>query len=788
MIKNYLKIALRNLLLHKAYSAINILGLSVGMTCSILILLWVRNELSYDRFHANSNYLYRIVCEASGFKAAVNPAGMPAGLKAELPVIKDFVRISTPSTTLFEYNNRKFEEKRVFYADSNFLDLFSFPLLSGDPQKALMRVDAVLITEAAAKKYFGNENPIGKLLKKNNNKNVIVSGILKNIPANSHLQFDFIMPIAAIAQTEQDLITNTWDNFNYYSYLLLDKNFNPTKENINDLNRKIDTIFSKRVPSVVASFQLQPLTKIHLHADQQVDLGGHGNIQYVRIFFVVAIFILAIACINFMNLATARSSRRAKEVGLRKVVGAVRSDLVKQFLGEALLISFVSLLLAALFVLLCLPIFNYLAGKQLGISLLDGKLLLSVLAIAVITALLAGSYPAFYLSGFRPVKVLKGNMKTMGANLVFRNVLVVLQFTVSIVLLAGTVIVYQQLQFIKNRDIGFNKENLIYIPMAGEIWEKQQTLKAMLKANPLTSNFAISSEAPTNLTTGTVEVNWDGKDPSMQQVFPILHISEEFIDVFKMQMIAGRNFSASHKADSNNYILNEEAIRVMGLRPEQAFGKSFSLWQIKGTIVGVVKDFHFKPLQQPIEPLIMRLNRWGGSVIVRMREGSAESTIGELKKIYAALNPAYPFNYNFLDADLDNMYKGERQLSNLFNLFAILAIFISCLGLYGLSAFVSEQRTKEIGVRKVLGASVFHIVYLLLRGITGLVAISMLIAIPLSWYAIHSWLENFAYHVNINWMVFAYACLAALLLGWLTVSYESIKAAIVNPVKSLKEL
>jgi ABC-type antimicrobial peptide transport system permease subunit len=786
MFKNYFKLAIRNILRHKAYSFINIVGLAIGMTCSILILLWVQNELSYDRFHANANQLYRITAQANDFKAAVNPAGMPAGLKQEIPAIKEFVRIMTPSSNLFEAGERKFAEKRVFYVDSTFLDVFSFPLSKGSRTTALHRIDGVLITESIAKKYFGKEEALGKTLRKNNGNYVTVTGVLADIPSNSHLQFDFILPIASIAQSDYDLKNNVWDNFNFYSYLLLDEKFNPTPVNISDFNSKMDEIYTKHVKDIKVNFQLQPLTKIHLHSNLQVDVTGHGNFQYVKIFFIVAIFILIVACINFMNLATARSARRAKEVGLRKVVGAVRGQLIGQFLGESLLISFFALLLAVGFVFLSLPLFNYIAGKKLAIHFLDGKLWLGLLSIAFVTGILSGIYPALFLSGFRPAKVLKGSMNKLGGNLLFRNGLVVVQFVVSILLLAGTIVVYQQLHFIKNRNVGFDKENLLYMPMSGEIWNKQDALKAELSKDPLTSNFAITSEVPTNLTSGTINIVWEGKDPQSQVVFPVMHINETFIDVFKMRMLAGRSFSTDFKGDSNNYVLNEEALRIMKKKPEEAIGQSFSLWEKKGIIIGIVKDFNFKPIQQPIEPLILKLNNWGGTVVVRTKPGSTEATIKSLEKIYTQLNPAYPFTYNFLDQDLDNLYKGEQQLGSLFNIFAILAIFISCMGLYGLSAFMSEQRIKEIGVRKVLGASVFSIVYLLSTGITRLIIIATFIAIPLSWFTINSWLNNFAYRIDISWVIFVVSALSALIIAWLTVSYESIKAAVMNPVRSLR--
>jgi len=611
---------------------------------------------------------------------------------------------------------------------------------------------------------------------------------MANIPSNSHLRFDFILPMSAIARWDDDLRTNTWDNFNFYSYIQLNKDFNATPAAIAGLNKQVNNIYKEHVKesTLKIDFHLQPLTSIHLHSNYQVDLAGHGNNQYVNIFFIVALFILAVACINFMNLATARSARRAKEVGLRKVVGAGRKQLIGQFLGESLLISFLALLIAVGLVWLLLPAFNELAGKELTIQFLNGKLLASLLGIALLTGLISGSYPALFLSGFRPVQVLKGNMKNMGGNLIFRNGLVVLQFIVSIVLLAGTAIVYKQLTYIKNMNLGFDKSSLLYLPMTGEMWNKQAAFKNELRNNNLTSDFSITNDLPTNLTSGTVNVKWEGKDPKSQVVFPTLFVDENFVDVFQVKILHGRSFSTEFKADSSNFILNEKAVAIMGMKPAEAIGKQLSLWDNKGTIVGVVKDFNYKPVQNPIEPLIIGLNRWGGTAVVRTKPGKTEATIKALEKISATLNPAYPFSYGFLDQDLANLYQGEHRMGKLFNLFAILAIFISCMGLYGLSAFMAEQRTKEIGVRKVLGASVFKVVYLLSTGFTRLILIAVVIAVPIAWFAINSWLKGFAYRVSADWVVFITASVAALLIALITVSYESVKAAVTSPVKSLR--
>jgi len=785
MFRNYLKVAWRNLVRHKAFSAINIAGLAIGMTCSIFIFLWVQHELSFDRFHANANNIYRLVCDAGEFKAAVNAAGMPGELKQKLPEIKNTTRITQQRTHVLETGNNKFEEQHLLYVDSTFLQVFTFPLAKGNVNTALFQPDAIILTEPLARKYFGNLDPVGKFLKKDG-KSLVVTGVFQEIPSATHMKFDAVMPMSAIANDNWDLKNNVWDNFNFYTYLQLNKPLD--QEGIKKFNQRIDAIYRTHVPekNIKLSFIMQPLTDIHLRSDYQVDVSGHGNIQYVNIFFVVAIFILLVACINYMNLATARSERRAKEIGLRKVVGAGRTQLIGQFLGESLLITILAMVLSIAAVFLLLPAFNNLAGKEIHFNILNGKWITGIVGFALITGIVSGSYPALFLSGFQPVKVLKGSRVVAGGNKFFRNGLVVTQFVVSIILLAGTVVVYQQLKFIREMNLGFDKSNLVYSNMKGDMWSKYEAVKDALKQNPLTSDFAVLDEVPVNVTSGTVDVKWEGKDPNSQVVFPTMRVSEEFFDVFRMKMLAGRPFSKEFKSDTSNYIINEKAARVMGYTPEKAIGKPLGFGNDQGTIVGVVKDFNFKPIQQPIEPMVLLLNRWGGVIVIRTLPGKTAESIAAMQKIYTSFAPENPFTYDFLDQNIGNLYQGEQRMGSLFNVFAVLAIIISSLGLYGLSAFMAEQRTKEIGVRKVLGASVSNMVVMLSSGVTKLIIIAVVIAVPLAWWAISSWLESFAYRVHINWLIFLGASLAALSLAWITVSFESIKAALNNPVNSLR--
>jgi predicted permease len=787
MLHNYIKITFRNIIRHKAYSFLNIGGLAIGMACSIFILLWVQNELSYDRSHKKAGQLYRLTCSVEDFNAAVTPAGMAEGLQEVMPEIESAVRVSSSKTRLFEANNKRFEEKMVYYVDSNFIQVFNYPLIKGDAATALSRPDVVIINESTANKYFGEQEALGKSLRIGNDKYLTVTGIISDKGPNSHLKFDFIMPMSFIAATDNDLVSKTWANFNFYTYIQFKDNADLSASNISRLQKTIDGIYEGRKPEGMhPKFALQPVADIHLYSNLQIDVAGRGNIQYVKIFFIVAIFILAVACINFMNLATARSARRAKEVGLRKVVGAGRTQLIFQFLGESLVIAFISVVIAVGIVWLMLPSFNTLSGKQLDMELFDTKLLTTLLGIAMLTGLISGSYPALFLSSFKPISVLKGKLRTGTGDLLFRNSLVVTQFMVSIVLLAGTAVVYQQLNFISERNVGFDKGNLLYMPMNGDLYDNREALKNSLRQDPLTSKFSIISDLPTNLTTGSTDVEWEGKTPNTNPVIPSIEVDENFTDVFQATILSGRSFSNEFKADSANFIVNETAVKLMGMTVENAVGKQVDWNDRVGTIIGVVKDFNFKPLQYTIEPLFLLKQRGGGTVVIRTQPSNAEATIKALETINAKLNPAYPFTFNFIDQDLANQYQGEQQMGKVFNLFAVLAIFISCLGLYGLSAFTAEQRTREIGVRKVLGASVGSIVYLLSGRFTKLIIIAMAIAVPISWYAIDSWLQSFAYRVEISWLVFVAASLGALFIAWLTVSYESVKAAVMNPVKSLR--
>lgn len=788
MISNYLKVAIRNLLRQKAFSFINIFGLALGISCTALIGMWVNDEVSYDKFHNDYERIYRITATLPELKvhAAVTSAPLAMAVKTEVPQVEEAVRISSMERDLVQVGDIKFEEKGILYADSNFFRVFSFPFLKGDREKALDNPEGIILTEEMAMKYFGTTDVLDRTIRKNNKDDFTVTGVIANIPENSHLQFDFLQPMRYLARDNNDLKNNVWDNFNWYTYLKLHEKADRSEAAIQELDKKLQEIYKKNEPIVKAGFVLQPLERIHLYSNFLADIGGHGNAQNVYIFGVVAIFILVVACLNFMNLATARAARRAKEVGLRKVVGAIRTHLMGQFLAESIVVALLSLVLALLIIYIALPYFNTLGGKQLALDFTNLKLVFGLLGITVITGLLAGSYPAFYLSGFVPATVLKGNITGGSAGSLFRNTMVVIQFAVSISLIVGTMIVYRQLTYIQKMNLGYDKENLLYVRMFGDLWQKYDAMRTNLGNNRLTSQYAFINSLPTQSGGATIGVQWKGKDPNTQPLFYNFAVDENFEDVFKATMIEGHGFTDNAAADTLSIIMNESAIKTMGMTVGNAVGTKITVWGNEVTIIGVVKDFNFRPVQEPIGPMFLYRNTWGGYAIVRTLPGETENTIAALEKLWKEMNPNYPFEYSFLDQDLANLYKSEQRLGQLFNVFAVLAIVISCLGLYGLSAYLAERRTRELGIRKVLGASGFQLVYLLSATFTRPVLIATAIAVPLAWYGMNQWLSGFAYHITIEWPIFVIAFASALLIAWITVSFESVKAASTNPVNSLR--
>jgi len=790
MFKNYFKTAWRSLWRNKLFSGLNIFGLATGMACSILIFLWVHDELSFDKFNHNASNIFRITDKTSDQEYAVVPPSLAYAIQTQIPAIKNATRVISVQKMITVGTN-KFDEKNIYYADSNFLQIFNYPLLRGNVATALSSPNSVVLTEKTAKKYFGSADAAtGKTIYIDNDikgSNLLVTGILKNIPSNSHLQPDMLIPMAQYDKANNPI--HGWTNFDVYVYFQLKDAVAPTASNLSNINKQVNEIYKQNNREFPASFTAQALTDIHLHSHYLADVPGQGSYEYVKIFALAAIFIIIIACINFMNLATAVSGQRAKEVGLRKTVGALRPQLIAQFISESLLLSFISLLLAILIVYLMLPLFNQLASKTISFNPFDANIFISLISVAVVTGLLSGSYPAFFLSSFNPVKALKGS-KILRSNKSFlRNGLVVFQFSISVVLIVTTLVIYKQLQFIQNRDIGFNKENLLYMkmPEVGDLKNNKDAMRATLAEYPDITNYTFTDQLPTNLGNSS-QLTWHGMNPGTQVMANRLRVDENFVKTFGMQMAAGRFFSKDFGDNGTGYVVNETALKAMGLNTKNAIGKiiSISLEDKEAPIIGVVKDFNFKPVQQPIEPLVMKTNFGGGYVVMRTTPASIRKVIGTLQKSFHNVYGDYPFSYGFVSDDLSKLYITEQRMEKLFNVFSILSIVISCLGLFGLATFAAQQRIKEIGIRKVLGASEAGIATLLSKDFIQLVLISFVIAFPVAWWAMNKWLQSFAYRINISWWVFAVAGLAALLIALLTVSFQAIKAAIANPVKSLR--
>jgi len=787
MFQHNLLLIYRNVKRYKGSFFVNLIGLSTGLTCTILILLWVQNEINYDRFHIHADNIYRITAKVRDERLALSSYPLATILKTEMPEVKNTVRLRPDFgvITLFEVGGRKFEEKGLFYAEPSFFQVFSFSLIEGDKETALVKPNGVIISKRIAQRYFGSESGMGKTIRINNTDDLTVVGVLQDIPATSHLQFDFLLPMSSRERTDETIINNLWDNFNFYTYVQLEDGIDAAS--VKTIANKLGNIFKTKTPSFEANFELQPLTRIHLYSDFKYDVDGNGSIQYVRIFSIAAIFVLLVACVNFMNLATARSSRRAREVGVRKVIGADRSGLIRQFLTESLTITFVAFLLSIILVVAVLPFFNELSGKHLEIPFSEGNLFIALLFIFFVTSLISGSYPSFFLSNFQPVQVLKGGIMKAGTDSIrFRNILVVFQFSVSIALFICTVFIYNQLRFIQKRNLGYDKENLLYIPLKGDMNTKTETLAQMLESNSDLLNYSFVSELPTNLERATVGVFWEGKENDFLPMFSIMEVDQNFLEVFKVQLVNGRSYSKDFGNDSTSYIVNEKALKIIGFTEASAIGQSLRVFGKNGTIIGVVKDFNFKPIQQPIESMVLRLSSRPDYVVFRTKPGATAKTIASLKNVWQSFNSSYNFEYGFIDKDLTKLYATEQRMGILFNSFAALAIFISFLGLSGLVAFISEQRTKEIGIRKVLGASVTGVITLLSLDFVKLVLVAFVIATPLAWYGMHEWLEAYAYRINMDWWVFGVAGVLALLIAICTTTFQSIKTALMNPVKSLR--
>lgn len=785
MLRNYLLIAFRTLRKHQLYSFLNLLGLTVGLASSFFILLWVQDERSVDRFLPEGDRVYRVWRNVhiggETFTWAATSRPLADVLKNDYPAIEEAV-FSMGAGFVVSHGDQSFREVGN-YASEAFFQVFQLPFLQGSPQAALAGESSVVITDRLARKLFGDDwqqrgNVVGQSLNLDHRKDFMITGVIEDLPATSSYQSDLVLPIQDFFVGKEQY--EQWGNNSFPIYVKLREGASP--EEVSD---QIAQVVNQHEEGANEELFLQPYEDLYLHSDYENGQLVGGRIEYVRIFAVVAIFLLLIAAINFMNLATARSAQRAREIGVRKAIGAHRSSLIGQFLGESVLLAFVALGFALVLVSVLLPLFNDLTGKQIHADALTGWFLPAALAITLIVGLLAGSYPAFYLSSFRPLRVLRGTFRQQAGAVALRKGLVVFQFGISVLLIVATATVYLQLHHILSKDLGLERNNLVFLPREGALYEKYETFRQELLKQPGIAGVTTTSSSPLSIHSSTGSATWEGKDPEAEYEVSVIRTDYDFVETMRMRLVAGRAFSREFTSEEPGFLVNETMAALMG--DGEVVGKPLSFWGMSGTVIGVVHDFDMNSVYSSIEPVIIALMPdYTSQVFVRTQPGRTTEGLASLERLFTQFNPGYPLHYTFVNDDFEATYRSEVVMGSLANVFAIIAIFISCLGLFGLVAFTAEQRTKEIGIRKVMGASVLSIVTLFSTEFLKLVLVAFVLAIPVAWYAMHRWLDDFTYRIDLSWWIFGLAGGAALLIALLTVSVESIKSALANPVKSLR--
>lgn len=798
MFKNYIKIAFRNIKKQKGYAFINISGLAIGMAACLMILLWVHDELNFDSYHENADRIYRLTIDANlgtQMKAPVSPTPAGPALVEEYPEVLQSARLTRPNRSPVIVGENEYFEENVAFADNSVFEIFSFPFLEGDPKTALGTAYSAVITESIARKYFGSESPIGKMIKFGGDEEYAVMGVVRNVPKNSHFQFSILRSMETRYAEARDLMEN-WMAISQYTYVLLAENADPE-----NLEQKLPALIDKNMGTILKSYgasivlHLQPLKKIHLHSDFPGDIGAQGDIMTVYLFSAIAIFVLFIACINFVNLSTARSATRAKEVGMRKTLGAVRHRLVGQFLGESILYSMLSLLLAVILILVTMPWFNALLGRRLSLNILQVPWLIpGFIGLALIVGITAGSYPAFFLSSFHPVRVLRGRAKAGTKNLRFRRILVIAQFAISIVLIIGTMMIYKQLTYMKLKELGFDKEHVVVLPGLSDVMEASyETMRNEFKSIPGVLNVGASSMVPGR---GIMKSLFQPEGFTQEQSQPMdyRYIDPAYLSTLEIEIVEGRNFSEDLSTDrTESALINETAAERFGWKDpiEKQFildaQQSGQQGETRINVIGVIQDYHSMSLREKIEPMILFYDTTECTTLaIRIAPTNIQKTLGLIQSKWKAILPQKPFDYFFLDDSFDSQYRAEERMGNLTLRFSLLAIFIGCLGLFGMASYTTEQRTKEIGIRKVLGASATLIVRMLSKEYVVLVGIGNLIAWPAAYLLMKSWLDNFAYRTSLSPWVFLAAATLSLVVALVTVSYQSVKAALSNPVKSLR--
>jgi len=799
MLKNYLKVAWRNIIRYKGYSFINIFGLAVGIACCILIMVWVQNELSFDRFNEKADRIYRVfqrlTLNAQTRTAPVTSAPMAPALLQSFPEVEQAARILSLGNTTVKYGDREFREQSIPYADASFFSVFTLPLLEGDARSALAAPYSVVISEKIARKYFGAEHAVGKMLKFGDGKTYTVTGLMKNIPGNFHLTFDILCSYATWIE-ENKPEAERWGSLGTFTYVLLAPGTG-IDSLLEKVNRLSDEKFGNQLKQVGGSVKvfLQPLREIHLRSSFEFDIANTSDILTVYLFSAIALFILLIACINFINLSTARYANRALEVGLKKTLGATRGSLIRQFFSETFLVASLAVALACVFAGLALPWLNAVSGQEFTRAIfLQPLFLLSLVLFTALVGTLAGSYPAIYLSSFHPVRTLKGKLKAGAASTTFRRVLVVGQFAISIILILGTLTILKQLRYMKNKQLGFQKEQVIVVTLPQGGNPSPTTVRDEFAAVPGIVGASLSADVP-GLNFSMTNFVPEGRTESEGILMQFMAVDDRFLPTLGMEVVKGRNFSSAMKSDPGEAVLiNETAAARLGWpdpvgrtisRPGP--GPNGGRIDIKTRIVGIVKDFHTRSLHQKIEPMVLHNSPVAFQMVsLRFTGQSATEIMPMLRQRWEKLFPALAFDSFFLDESFARMYQAEEHLEKIFTSFAILAIFISCLGLFGLAAFMTEKRTKEVGIRKVLGASIMRIVFLLSNEFSKWVLVANLIAWPLAYHFLNRWLQSFAYHTTIGIGSFFFSGLAALAIALLTVGYQAVRAARANPVDSLR--
>jgi putative ABC transport system permease protein len=794
MFKNYLKIAFRHLIKHKRYSLINILGLSIGLACFILIMLWVQDELSYDRFHKNVDHIYLVLRSDIGITSGVTSKMLAPALKDEMPEVIEatsFIQFPSSIKLYLKYKNMGFEEN-FSLVDPQFFDIFSFNFKDGNPQSAFLNPNSIVLTESMAQKYFGDKNALGESLNLTllgQTRTLKVTGILENIPHNSHFQREIFIPITYVKHTYGIESWDRWGNQQSQTYILTQ-----SKVDISAMEYKIADLERKNLPNQNLenlSYSLLPLKKIHLHANNIEFFASTGDIKYVYIFTVIAGIILLIASMNYMNLSNALSLKRIKEIGIQKVVGAQRSNLVRQYFGETIIITFIALGCALFIVELFLPVLNRLAEKSLSVAYLSPNFLLMIFLITLLTSIISGLYPAIFISGFQPVRILKGKFQEGIGGLNLRKGLIIFQFTLSIIMIICTIIVFTQLDFIQNSKLGYDKENIVCVRIKGDIHGQYNAFKNEILEN--TNILSISRNEHMDISSlgSTGNINWSGRNENQGFNIWLLHSDCDFASTYKIDMHEGRFYSDQFPTDKTSaFVLNQAAVEAMGL--QSPIGQEITLWGRKGKIIGITKNFHFGCFHHRIEPLIFRIpdtdeqHLFYRELSIRLKPNSIHQSLTFLKNKWKSFYPAEPFDFYFVDENLNTSYWAEQRMAELFKYFSFLAIFIACLGLYGLTAFMIEQKIKDIGIHKVLGATVSNIVFLLTKNYLCWILFSNVIAWPMAYFMMNKWLQNFAYRIDMSWWMFVLAGAIALIIALLTVSWQAIRAAMANPVEALR--